>query len=600
MARTAGPSNTLAQKVEAPKKRGRPRKNAQPTHEIIDISSPEKPKPSQTAPPKRRGRPPKVSVPTTEELDLTHTEGEEEVRVLGGSRNGSAASLRVERKRVQGTRSAENLGKEVVQVDEEELVPQVKKRKPNAATGGKPLHSFFAKPKPASFNVDLLARDEGEGDVAVAVSSSAPVGVDTEGASKSVHGIFGPKPKRAPENKQGPIETMNSFFTPAPSTTTTTIGRPGWAPHATIVKDARWPCAEEIAEPSEYAIERPRLDLPRRARQRVGSGEDGQFWARLLPRAVVEVDAEDPVDVEEPVLEGEYAGHPAIASLKEKASNGGKTQLWIDKYRPLDHTQVLGNEVPAKYLVDWLGELAIGIRGEVAEDKRHVQRKVIKTRRRQAREDDWIVADDDPIRDFDYEDEEHGVDDAEAAQQTGYPDLGTRLTNSILLQGPYGSGKTASIYAAAAELGWEVFEVYPGIGKRSGASLAQLVGDVGKNHMVGKGRPAMPPSPGPLKKSNPLLQAFAKAPGKPKGDIGSAPVDLTDSPKKPSDRDFGFVAPAETRDSRAGPDVRQSLILLEEVDILFEEDKGFWPAVVALIEESKRPVIMTCNGAYAL
>lgn len=611
-----------------PKKRGRPRKQPPPApfHEIIDISSPVKPKRQAVPITTKRGPGSKAKnqARIQEEVDFTVTEEENEVSVVGHSQTGSQSSLIAPRKgrnRVQGTFSAESMGNggDAIHIDVDEVGSSTttNKRKTNSATAGKPVHSFFTKPKPVAMDIDQLPETASTSTVPNPFLNSGVQGVsDVQDAqppnasttAKPTYDFFSAKSKRAPAQTvmpSTPIETVNPFFTPAPKAT---VGRPGWAQTTTTVKEARWPCAEEIEEPSEYVNERPRLTLPKRARQRVGAvSEDESFWARLLPKAVMDLDADDAVEAKESeiaAIPDEFKKHPAITSLPTKAANGTKTQLLIDKYRPLNHAEVLGNEVPAKYLVEWLAELAIGIHGEVSEEKRKVQRKVIKTRRKQVREDDWIVEDDEPIRDHGEEDDAP-VDDIHTAQQTGYPDLSKRLTNSILLQGPYGSGKTASVYAAAAELGWEVFEVYPGIGKRSGAHLSQLVGDVGKNHMVGKGRPTMPPSPAPEKRQNPLLQAFGKISDKRKpAQSTDHAVDLTNSPARKTqvEMDFGFVAqPADIRDAKTGgPDVRQSLILLEEVDILYEEDKGFWPAVVSLIHESKRPVIMTCNGKQTL
>lgn len=104
------------------------------------------------------------------------------------------------------------------------------------------------------------------------------------------------------------------------------------------------------------------------------------------------------------------------------------------------------------------------------------------------------------------------------------------LTNLILLLGKVGTGKTSSVHAVAAELGWQVFEVYPGIGKRGARDIEGYVGEVAKNHTVWK--------------ANPFETARKRL-----------EVDVQEE----------------------GRGVKQSLILFDEIDVLFKEDKDFWP-----------------------
>jgi hypothetical protein len=143
--------------------------------------------------------------------------------------------------------------------------------------------------------------------------------------------------------------------------------------------------------------------------------------------------------------------------------------------------------------------------------------------------------------------------------------FGKKIRNTILLVGPPGCGKTAAVYACAEELGWNVFEVHPGLGKRGGMHLDDLIGDVGKNHTL----------PQPL-----LFHQGRSEPPSPVKKGAKNTIVTVDEPPVTG------IHP-------------QSAVLIEEADVVFADEAGFWPSVVAFIRGCRRPVIITCNGKIA-
>ncbi|KAJ3836821.1 hypothetical protein F5878DRAFT_565078 [Lentinula raphanica] len=343
--------------------------------------------------------------------------------------------------------------------------------------------------------------------------------------------------------------------------------------------------------------------------------------------------------------------HPVVAHLVETASSeadpfsGHSHRLWSDKWHPSRADHVLGNEEQAIFLRQWLCALEVHFinasappdvnipsqtsvrtgRGKTkynGVDKRGTKRRMVvrtvdKRKRRRIDSDDdddsWIVysdtmSDDEspPIDDF-LEETKGSTDDAPPRiplpnnchstipltpeHNFSFQD---HLTNTILLSGPSSSGKTATVYACAQELGWEVFEVYPGVGKRSGANLDNLIGEVGKNHLVRKTRLRVGHDSGTINTADEsLISAFARG-----AERNSSKVGISNDHRKRSTSvtEFEFV---EEHNSKSPKEheatTQQSLILIEEVDVLFKEDVNFWGSLISLIRDCKRPVILTCN-----
>lgn len=360
----------------------------------------------------------------------------------------------------------------------------------------------------------------------------------------------------------------------------------------------------------------------------------------------------------------------ALEAIPEKhqassMSNTASHEMWTLKYRPTKAQEVLGNELNAQYIKDWLRALELGLDAPSGQSfastssskasnkpvnglkRPRVVRAVEKPPKKKKRklvngyEDDWVVDDEEsqiPLEDDDDEDSflaslaqassRHSSPlkrfsvppptlPTSSPSEQAEPDLpkygfSNRLTNSLLITGPPGCGKTASVYACAQELGWSVFEVNPGMGKRGGAQILNMLDGVGKNHTLGAQRDGQvkffgstpsnnsgraPPPPGSV-----LARIFGAATNPkstPRRDV--IVLDSDDSNDVPLKDSTPSKVPSTTPNE--GPNqnkVNQSIILLEEVDLLFQGEGGFWQAVIDIIKESRRPVIMTCNGEQHL
>lgn len=291
-----------------------------------------------------------------------------------------------------------------------------------------------------------------------------------------------------------------------------------------------------------------------------------------------------------------------------------ETQDWNHKFAPKTAEQVLQSGREALMIRDWLQTLTVNSVG-VQHDAQSaaLRSKVRKRKRKRARElDDFLVSSDDETADMVTlsENEERQFDGQTGVKKSlvrsdGPSNIepGQRMSHTIILSGPSGCGKTATVLAIAQELGFEVFEINAG-SRRSGRDILDRVGDMTRNHLVRKNASSEPKDAVAPNDSLPAedekfhedlksgrqgtMNSFFKSTQSSKKK--ESPKKQTKPPKSdPSPKKMASIKPVKEAGNQ-----KQSLILLEEVDILFEEDKMFWTTVLEMILDTRRPVIMTC------
>lgn len=275
---------------------------------------------------------------------------------------------------------------------------------------------------------------------------------------------------------------------------------------------------------------------------------------------------------------------------------------WAQKYAPKCAAEILQSSREGPLLKEWLEALrvqSVDTGSQMSEVKTSSKQEKPPKRRKKNQLEGFIVDSDDELDELNALDDE-GDDESSSHEST--PSIKTvvrnafkdskelrRLKNAVLISGPSGCGKTAAVYAVAKELDYEIFEINS-CSRRSGKDLMEKVGDMTKNHLVQQHR--------------------AEKAALSNGDDGDATADDVKSGKqgtmtsffKPKPGVIGrvdkvkpAVKPEETTKNFAPKAQKQSLILVEEVDVLFKEDTQFWATLMSMIGQSKRPFILTCN-----
>ncbi|NXE34180.1 ATAD5 protein, partial [Ptilorrhoa leucosticta] len=296
----------------------------------------------------------------------------------------------------------------------------------------------------------------------------------------------------------------------------------------------------------------------------------------------------------------ECLSDPSAPSGVEK-----EDMLWTEKYQPQDSSELVGNKKEIERLHSWLKEWK--------------KRADLEEKRNQKREEE-DKEQEDSLRSLDFKDSKSDVEEE------------TTLCNTVLITGPPGVGKTAAVYACAQELGFKIFEVNASC-QRSGRQILSQLKEATQSHQVDKKgvnahkpcffnscstakspkkmyspkkaisprKPPLSPKGAGLKRSlaPKTLANYFKISAKHKGNGEEATSEEKNRGNTQNSLEVKKDAQIKSINKEEGGEHNRksatSLILFEEVDIIFDEDAGFLSAIKTFMATAKRPVILTTN-----